>query len=218
MFSLNTKMVRITSVNIRKEKDENGDEHSVCDIGISAPMENDVLDEFHAELKPAFWAKDPNGDLVNQDRYTVLKFPFPRFSWKGSQEGYQFVGHTGAGGASEIVLNDATINKTHFLPQDKATFHYDAIVRARTHPTDVGKLSQLLDTEVQISLIPPDEKKQFEIEQAKKHRKQALNDHFSGGADTQTQQLAETDGNDETDGGNDPAGDPQDDDAPSDLE
>jgi len=215
MFSLNTKMVRITSVNIRKEKDENGDEHSVCDIGISAPMENDVLDEFHAELKPAFWAKDPNGDLVNKDRYTLLKFPFPRFSWKGSQEGYQFVGHTGAGGASEIVLNDATINKTHFLPQDKATVHYDAIVRARTHPADVGKLSELLDTEVQISLIPPDEKKQYELEQARKNRKRALDDHFT--PDTQTQPLAGTDGDGEPESEGSGAAEEQPD-GPSDLE
>src|SRR5450830_1301914 len=179
MFSLDTKMARINKVSLRKEKDENGDEHSVSDIAISLPLENEVLDEFNDKLKPAFYEADANADLVNRDRLPILKFAFPRFPWSGTLEGYKFVAHTGAGGVSEIQLNDAVINKVHFLLQDKATVGTDFIVRARTHPADVGKLSELLDTEVQISLIPPDEKKQYDLEQAKKNRKQALNDHFS---------------------------------------
>lgn len=160
MFQLDTKMVRITSINIRKEKDDEGDEHTACDIGISAPMENDVLDHFNPQLKPAFYSVDEQQDLVSDDRLPNLKFDFPRFPWKGSLEGYTFVGHTGAGGPSEINLNDAVINKVFFLLKDKAAVDMDYIVRARTNPSDVGKLGELLNTEVQISLIPPDEKKQ----------------------------------------------------------
>lgn len=183
MFSLDTKMVRITSISIRKEKDEKGDEHTVCDIGISAPMENTVLDHFNEKLKPAFYDADDQTDMVSGNRFTKLKFPFPRFPWKGSLEGYNFVGHTGTGGPSEIRLNDTTINKVHFLVKDKAATDMDFIARARTHPDDVGKLSELLNNEVQISLVPPDEKKQFEIEQAKKKNRKALDDHFSGGGE-----------------------------------
>lgn len=185
MFQLGTKMVRITSINIRKEKDDEGDEHTACDIGISAPMENDVLDHFNPQLKPAFYAADEQQDLVSDERLPNLKFDFPRFPWKGSLEGYTFVGHVGAGGPSEINLNDAVINKVFFLLKDKGAVDMDYIVRARTNPSDVGKLGELLNTEVQISLIPPDEKKQFELEQAKKNRKRALDNHFSGSAETE---------------------------------
>lgn len=186
MFQLNTKMVRITSINIRKEKDDEGDEHTACDIGISAPMENDVLDHFNPQLKPAFYAADEQQDLVSDGRLPNLKFDFPRFPWKGSLEGYTFVGHTGSGGPSEINLNDAVINKVFFLLKDKGAVDMDYIVRARTNPSDVGKLGELLNTEVQISLVPPDEKKQFELEQAKKNRKRALDNHFSGGQESET--------------------------------
>ncbi|MFS2113333.1 hypothetical protein [Herbaspirillum frisingense] len=179
MFQLDTKMVRITSIDIRKEKDEKGDEHSVCDIGITAPMENEVLDHFHPLYRSSFYTGDDQADMVSGTRLPHLKFPFPRFPHKGSLEGYVFLAHIGAGGPSEVKLNDSVINKVNFLLQDKGAVTMGFVVRARTHPADVGKLSELLDTEVQISLVPPDEKKQFELEQAKKNRKRALEDHFS---------------------------------------
>lgn len=179
MFQLETKMVRITSIDIRKEKDEKGDEHSVCDIGISAPMENEVLDHFNPLYRSAFYYGDDQADMVSGTRLPYLKFPFPRFSHKGSLEGYVFLAHIGAGGPSEVKLNDSVINKVNFLLQDKGAVTMGFVVRARTHPADVGKLSELLDTEVQISLVPPDEKKQFELEQLKKNRKRALEDHFT---------------------------------------
>lgn len=179
MFQLDTKMVRISSINIRKEKDEKGDEHSVCDVGISAPMENEVLDHFHPLYRSSFYAGDDQADMVSGTRLPHLKFPFPRFPHKGSLEGYTFLVHIGAGGPSEVKLNDSVINKVNFLLQDKGAVNMDFVVRARTHPADVGKLSELLDTEVQISLVPPDEKKQFELEQAKKNRKRALEEQFS---------------------------------------
>lgn len=185
MFQLEMKMVRITSIDIRKEKDEKGDEHSVCDIGISAPMENEVLDHFNPLYRAAFYYGDDQADMVSGTRLPHLKFPFPRFSHKGSLEGYVFLAHIGAGGPSEVKLNDSVINKVNFLLQDKGAVTMGFVVRARTHPADVGKLSELLDTEVQISLVPPDEKKQFELEQAKKNRKRALEDHFSGGQPAQ---------------------------------
>lgn len=192
MFQLDTKMVRITSINIRKEKDEEDNEHTACDIGISAPMENDVLDHFNPQLKPAFYAPDPQEDLVSDGRLPNLKFAFPRFPWKGSLEGYKFVGHVGAGGPSEINLNDAVINKVFFLLKDKGAVEMDYIVRARTNPSDVGKLGELLNTEVQISLVPPDEKKQFELEQAKKNRKRALDNHFSANTDSSDETETDT--------------------------
>lgn len=200
MFQLDTKMVKVTGLNFRKEKDEKGDEHGVCDIGFSAPMENEVLDHFNAKYRAAFYEPDDQVDLVSGGRLPNLKFSFPRFSHKGSLEGYTFVAHIGAGGPSEVKLNDSVINKVHFLLQDKGAVGMDFIVRARTHPADVGKLSELLDTEVQISLVPPDEKKQFELEQAKKNRKKALDHHFSGGGN----------------GGTAPAGGDGDDDDPED--
>ncbi|WP_050466334.1 hypothetical protein [Herbaspirillum chlorophenolicum] len=206
MFQLDTKMVKVTSLNFRKEKDEKGDEHGVCDIGFSAPMENEVLDHFNPLYRPAFYTGDDQADMVSGARLPHLKFAFPRFSHKGSLEGYTFLAHIGAGGPSEVKLNDSVINKVYFQLQDKGAVGMDFIVRARTHPADVGKLSELLDTEVQISLVPPDEQKRFEIEQAKKNRKRALDEHFKGGApadepDTQTGNLIDDDEEDQQSAG-----------------
>ncbi|WP_343724886.1 hypothetical protein [Herbaspirillum huttiense] len=179
MFQLETKMVRITSIEVRKEKDEKGDQHSVCDIGITAPMENEVLDHFHPLYRSSFYTGDDQADMVSGTRLPHLKFPFPRFPHKGSLEGYVFLAHIGAGGPSEVKLNDSVINSVKFLLQDKGAVTMSFVVRARTHRDDVGKLSELLDTEVQISLVPPNEQKQFALEQAKKNRKRALEDHFT---------------------------------------
>lgn len=179
MFQITNKMVKVTSVITHKETDEKGEEYIAVDVGISAPMENDVLDEFHSELRPAFYKGDGQDDMVSGQRLTHLRLPMPRFPWKGTLEGYTTVFHTGIGGSSEIKLTETDINKVFFLLKDKATVDMDYILRARIHKDDVANLIMLRNEEVHISLVPPDEKKQFELEQAKKNRKRALEDHFS---------------------------------------
>jgi hypothetical protein len=209
MFQIENKMVKITGLNFRNETDEKGEEHGAVDIGVSAPMENDVLDHFHEELRPAFYKGDGQTDMVSGERLTVLRLPMPRFPWKGTLEDYTFVAHTGTGGPSEIKLTEADINKVHFLMKDKAAVDMEYIVRARATPEDIAKLSTLLNKEVHISLIPPAEKKTFEEQQVKKKRRQNLEDHFSGSQpaqdpddDDQTGNL-QLDGHD-GDGGQDP--------------
>lgn len=180
MFSLETKMVKIAKLDIHNDKDANGEEHSACDITVAAPMENTVLDHFNPLMKSAFYAGDGQTDMVSGERLTLLKFPMPKFPMKGNLEGYTFFAHVGAGGPSEVKLTSAVVNKVHFLLKDKGAVDMDFIVRARTHPDDIAKLSRLLGKEVQISLVPPDEKQQFELAQKKKNGKKALDDHFTG--------------------------------------
>jgi hypothetical protein len=196
MFSLDTKLVKISSLNLRKER--HGEELvSACDIGVSADLPNSELAHFHPLLKDSFYMRDDNvqADLVDGDSHRpVLKFPgFPAIKWPVDMDGYQFVAHTGIGGPSEIRLMDVKIKKMVFLFKDGGTFHIQFSVQAHPSADESGRLADLIQEEVQISLVPPDEAKQFELEQAKQAKKRALENHFSGDQHTQPMNLEEGD-------------------------
>ncbi|WP_034301005.1 hypothetical protein [Herbaspirillum sp. RV1423] len=205
MFSLEEKLVKITSLNLRKER--HGEELvSAADIGVSADLPNSMLAHFHPLLKDSFYSKDDNAqaDMIDGESHTpVLKFPgFPAIKWPVALEGYQFIAHTGIGGPSEIRLIDVKIKNVTFLFKDGGTFHIKFSVQAHPSADESGRLSDLIQTEVQITLVPPDEAKQHELARAKKDKKRALDEAFSGGAagDGQTEPL-------ELDGDADPQGD-----------
>lgn len=202
MFSLDTKLVKISSLNLRKER--HGEELvSACDIGVSADLPNSELAHFHPLLKDSFYMRDDNAqaDLVDGDAHKpVLKFPgFPAIKWPVDMEGYQFIAHTGIGGPSEIRLMDVKIKKMVFLFKDGGTFHIQFSVQAHPSADESGRLADLIQEEVQISLIPPDEAKQFELAQAKKAKKQELEDHFSGDEHTQPMDLDEPESSEDQD-------------------
>lgn len=199
MFSLDTQMVKIAGVNLRSEKVDD-ELVSACDIVIIAELPNDVLLEFHPLLKDSFYRRDENAqtDMINGDSHRpILKFPgFPNFPWKTTLDGYQFIAHTGIGGKSEISLIDCKLNKISFNMKEGGTVKLKFIVRAHANPKDVGKLSTLIETEVQITLVPPDEAKQYELDQAKAQRRAAAEGAFK---DKHTQALPIDDDDDVVD-------------------
>jgi len=214
MFGLNTHMVKITGVDLRTEQEEDKDPVGACDISVTTDVSNNVLNEFAGGLKEAFYIV---GDSAQQDmldgtvHMPIPRFPgFARFPWKADLEGYTFVAHIGTGGASEVNMADVKINKITFKIKDKAIVEMCFIIRAHDNPGDIDKLRKLLGLEVQITLVPPDKAKQHEIEQAKAGKRRALDEHFSGGqqTDDQTQPLGLSDGDEPGDGQSD---DPDDD-------
>jgi hypothetical protein len=224
MFGLNTHMVTILDVDLRTETEEDKEPVGACDISIHTFVSNNVLSDFHPQLKESFYAADdsPQPDMLDGTMAMPnLKFPtFPRFPWKADLEGYRFIAHTGTGGPSEVRMEDVKINSIKFKMKEKGMVDMGFVIRAHDNPGDIDKLRKLLGLEVQISLVPPDKAKQHELEMAKQERTKALNDHFQGGAaasDSNTQPLDLPEAGDEPDGGNEPAGDPPDD-GPSDLE
>lgn len=189
MLRLDMQMVKIEGVVLRTEE-KDGELVTAVDISILVELPNTFLAEFHPSLKSSFYCRDENAQedmLDGSDHLTVLKFPsFPRFPWKGTSEGYQFIGHTDIGGPSEIKLPECKINKTHLFMKQGGVFAMDCIIRAYPLQNDIGKLSTILEKEVQITLIPPDEAKQFALAQAKEQRRAAAEGAFK---DPHTQDL-----------------------------
>lgn len=184
MFGLNTHMSKILGVDLRTETEEDKDPVGACDISISTEIPNNALLEFHPLLKESFYAPDNTAqpDMLDGTVYMPnLKFPaFPRFPWKADLEGYKFIAHTGVNERSEIKMDDVKINSIKFKMKDKGMVDMGFIIRAHDNPGDIDKLRKLLGLEVQITLVPPDEAKQHELEQAKAAHTRALNEHFSG--------------------------------------
>lgn len=192
MFSLDKQMVKVTGVNLRSER--HGEELvSACDIGIAVDLPNTYLAEFHPLLRDSFFRPD---DSVEQDmldglqHMPLLKFPgFPAVTWPTDLEGYQFIAHYGIGGPSEIKLIDSKIKKVNLTFKEGGTVAAKFMVQAHAEPDEIGKLSSLIQKEVQITLVPPDEAKLYEIEQAKAKRREKLEEHFNPADDNETKNL-----------------------------
>lgn len=159
MFSLQNQSAKLSSVNPRAEI--HGDEHVMAaDIKFEIRVSNDVLSEFDPRLKASLYQKANAAqvELIDEPGHLPsLKFPMMGpVSWSSEFVGYEAVIHYGINGDADIHLSDCEVDKFTFEPQDGGT----VIVRFRViaHPKseDLGRLCEMIQQEVSMSLVEPD--------------------------------------------------------------
>lgn len=159
MIELNQR-VHITHVGNRIEM--HGDEHVIAtDIKIEVKVSNDMLAEFHPTLKSFLFEHDENPqqnelDLSSGDRITKLRFPLlAPLHWGWEATGYQLFVAYGISRNSGVLLNDCTVDRFVFEPQEGGTVSIRCRVIAKPREDDIGKLVSLIGQENEIELTPP---------------------------------------------------------------
>lgn len=172
LLALTNVSSKIASVNPRPEF-HGEDRELACDIKIQINANNSILNVFDPELREFFYTEgdDDQAGLFDAEQgpsLTKLKHPeIPSIAWAYEVENYQLCIDYGLGGPSNINLFDVKVGKFGIVPQEGGTV---AITfRAQAHPEEeeIGKLCSLIQGEVKISLVPPEDISMFEEQQEK---------------------------------------------------
>ncbi|MCP3709768.1 hypothetical protein M3I54_22755 [Paraburkholderia sp. CNPSo 3274] len=164
-------MAKITSVTPIMEKHGKKKKRPAHSIIFEFAMPNTVLDAMDGNgLREAFYRKpksasvDPKSGQSKLDVSNVADgISQLKFSWwqqwidiPGELTGWNLTLHTGNTERSHIVLDEAKVSSFATLPKDLGI----ALVKCKAivHPTahEKGKIDELLQTEVKISILPPD--------------------------------------------------------------
>jgi hypothetical protein len=168
MFSLQNQKAKLVNLNLRAEM--HGEDHkTAADLTIEVTVSNDTLSEFHPSLKSSIYHK---GDAAQQEllkdegHHPALRFPnlsMP-LKWDSELNGYQAIVHYGIGGKSDVVLNECQVDGFRFDCKEGGSVAIKYRVIAHPSPEQVGVLSGLIQNEIDMSLLPPEE--QPELQQA----------------------------------------------------
>ena len=170
MFSLANQAAKLTSVNPRAEI--HGTDHVMAaDLKFEIKVGNDVLSEFDPSLKSSLYKKadGPQGELITDAGHLPsLKFPLiGPVKWGKEFSGYETVIHYGVSGAQDIHLIDCEVDNFRFDCQDGGTVAVSFRVIAHPEPTELGRLCEMIQQEVEMSLIEPEaDKGGFEMREA----------------------------------------------------
>lgn len=168
MFSLSAQKCTLQNLNIRPEF--HGEETKIAvDLKIAIKVSNDVLSEFDPDLKSSLYEKAGDaaqGVLIDEPGYLpALKFPQMapiKWGWEGA--GYEAVVNYGVSGKDDITLIQTEIDSFKFDCQDGGTVAI--CFRIITHPTpdEIGRLSELVQCEVTLTLTAPSPDEQMRMQ------------------------------------------------------
>ncbi|CAG4887739.1 hypothetical protein [Paraburkholderia saeva] len=170
-------MAKITSVTPIMEKHGKKKKRPAHSIIFEFAMSNTVLDSMDSNgLRDAFYRKPQSASVdkkgqTNIDTSSVtdgisqLRFPWWQ-QWidiPGDLTGWVLTLHTGNTDRSHIVLEEAKISSFQVLPKDLAITLLKC--KAIVHPTahEKGKIDELLQTDVPVSIMPPDSMEQGDM-------------------------------------------------------
>lgn len=161
MFGLIERTAKLNNVNLRAEL--HGDSHRLAvDLSISTKGSNDVLSEFDEQLKAAFYRaadeKDVQKDLLGDQPGHMPKLKFPHLNslkWGWSCTGYTATVHCGISGKMNILLIECEIDKFRFECQDGGTVLTSFRIIAHPNAEEVGRLSEMIQQEITLSLTAP---------------------------------------------------------------
>lgn len=168
MFSLDQQKCKLAHLNVRSEI--HGEEiKTAIDLKIEMKVSNDILSEFDPALKSALYQKpdaasSQQGELIKDPGHLPsLKFPkLAPIKWGYEGAGYAATVHYGVSGKDDILLIDTEIDGFRFDCQDGGTVA--VIFRVVAHPdaVSIGRLSEMIQTEISLTLEPPSEEKQLD--------------------------------------------------------
>lgn len=158
MFEIANLKTQLASVNPRAEC-HGKEKRPACDLKLICAMPNDVLIDFHPELRGLLYKRNDDPDLVEQadlDALTALRFPkLGKLKWDFEAEGYSLRVAYGIGGPSDINLGDCKVHKVAFLPQQGGTVSVECTVIAHPETADYGRLCEMIQQTVEMELTPP---------------------------------------------------------------
>jgi hypothetical protein len=165
MFSLNEAKAKLSSLNLRAEL-HGEDKHPAADLGIEASVSNDILSELHPSLKSAFFKKadEAQGELIEDPSHlTALKFPNigQPLKWDQEFQGYETIVHFGIGGPSDVVLRDCKVDSFKIECKEGGTVGIKFRIQAHPSQEQVGKLYELIQSEIDLTLLPPEEQEEL---------------------------------------------------------
>lgn len=170
MFTLKEQKAKLTSVNPRAEI-HGEDTKLACDIGLEIKVSNDVLSEFDPQLKSALYrapdASDTQADLLADQPGYMPKQKFPllgKLSWGWEGIGYGATVHYGVTGRADINLIQTQVDKFKFDCQDGGTVVCQFRLIAHPTPEELGRLCEMIQQEVSITLDPPSAEELFQME------------------------------------------------------
>jgi hypothetical protein len=170
MFSLANQAAKLTSVNPRAEI--HGQDHVMAaDLKFEIKVGNDVLSEFDPSLKSSLYKKadGPQGELIQEAGHLPnLKFPLMGpVKWGKEFSGYEVVVHYGISGKEDIRLLTCEVDQFRFDCQDGGTVVVSFRVIAHPEPVELGRLCEMIQQVVELSLIEPtEEQQQSELREA----------------------------------------------------
>ncbi|CAG9255851.1 hypothetical protein [Paraburkholderia caribensis] len=162
-------LAKITSVTPISEKHgkKRVPAHSII---FEMAMSNTILIPLDSQLRTSFYQKPKSASVDPKSKQTKLDVSNVddglsqlKFSWwsqwidiPGELVGWVLTFHTGNTERSHIVLEDAKVSAFAVLPKDLGItlLKCKAIVHPSAH--EKGKIDELLQTEVKISIMPPD--------------------------------------------------------------
>jgi hypothetical protein len=165
MFTFKNQKAKLSNINLRSEK--HGEEGVLAiDLGIEATVSNDTLSEFHHSLKSAFYEKgdDAQKELLDEPgRLTKLKFPNlgQPIKWDQEFEGYEATVHLGIGGPSDVVMTECKVDSFRLDCKDGGSVGIKFRVLAHPSQEQVGKLSGLIQSDIELTLLPPEEQQEL---------------------------------------------------------
>jgi len=165
MFSLNEQKAKLSNVNLRAEL--HGEETKIAvDLKIEAKMSNDVLSEFDPDLKSSLYKKanDPDQPMLIDEPGHLPNLKFPNMSpikWGSKGAGYESVINWGVSGKDDIRLIQTEIDGFRFECQEGGTVGVSFRIIAHPTPEEIGRLSELVQREITLSLFPPSADEQF---------------------------------------------------------
>lgn len=158
MFSLQNQKAKLTNVNPRAEL-HGQDKKLAVDLKIEIKVSNDVLSEFDPSLKSRLYKKADEGraELISEPGHLpALKFPLMgAVKWDKKLAGYETVIHYGVSGTQDIHMIECEIDNFRFDCQDGGTVGVAFRVIANPESTDLGRLCEMIQQEVEMSLIEP---------------------------------------------------------------
>lgn len=172
MFSLTNQEAKLCNVNLRSEL--HGDGYALAvDLSIEIKVSNDLLSEFDPTLKSSLYraadANDAKPDLFQDEpghlprlRHPLLGSPL---KWNCKGIGYETIVHYGVSGNGDIVMADTVIDKFRFDCQDGGTVVAKFRIIAHPTPEEVGRLSEMIQQKIELSLIPPSTEEPFQATQ-----------------------------------------------------
>ncbi|MGN8062760.1 hypothetical protein ACTJK4_13970 [Ralstonia sp. 22111] len=173
MFEIDRQLVKVRSVTNVAEFKGDKREHA-CSVKFEYQTSNMVLDVLEPGLRKAFYEKD-NGKTQTNDKgqeemslprqdvdLTQRKLPLVNMPLKLAKElaGYKLIYHCGASEASEIRLAEVELSDfaVNLQPGGTVTVVFNAYSKPGA---DVqGRIDHMAQTEIEISLIAPEERQQ----------------------------------------------------------
>jgi hypothetical protein len=151
MFKLSNQPAYFSHMNVRKEK--HGDEEvGAIDLKFKVDLANERLDQLIPGLRVALFKEDPDGDLADGERLSLLRFPeiapFPTHMLFVNHECRIHYGIAG----KDIVLTDCKINSIQIECAEGGSIRMKFRVQALPSEEQVGRLYGLVKSEQVISV------------------------------------------------------------------